>query len=179
MMMIKIVIILSSLLINLSINCKGQEYDSINLKLPGYQVDSCLSQLLATVAQSNKQYYSTDQYFYSLTLKEGKRSEYISITPDMWSEARHLDYTGILKISNVTFLFRGDFQHNSIFKRSPLPQTEVKLRQEKSGSDKEAFFIEPSLQGAYYECKGKPIYIEVYTKGKILNFEMKVRPSKS
>jgi len=172
----KTVILLSSLLIYLNINCKGQEYDSSYLKLPEYQVDSCLSELLATVAQSNKQYYS-DKYFYSLTFKEGKKTRYMSITPGMWSEARYVDYGGILKINNITFLFRGDFQQDSIFKRTNLPQIEVKLRKEKGDSDKGAFFIEPSLQGVYYECKGMPIYMEVYTKGKIPNFEMKVHPS--
>lgn len=178
-MKIKKAILLSSLLIYITINCQAQEYDSSYLKLPGYQVDSCLFGLLATVAQSNKQYYNTDVYFYSLTFKEGTKSRYINITPEKWAEARYLDYGGILKIHNTSFLFRGDFEHDLIFKHSSLADATVNLKREKGDLDKGAAFLEPALQGEYYECSGMPIYIEVYTKGKIPGFDMKVRASKS
>ncbi|HEY4194810.1 MAG TPA: hypothetical protein VGM63_04700 [Mucilaginibacter sp.] len=177
-MEIRSIILLSSLFVHLNNNCKGQEYDSSYLKLPEYQVNSCLSELFATVAASNKQYYSIDKYFYSLTFKEGKKTRYLSITPARWADTRFLDYIGILKIENVTFLLRGEFQQDSIFKLSKASMIQVKLRKEKGDPDKDTFFNEPSLQGGFYECKGNPIYIEVYTKGKIPNFQMKMRPSK-
>jgi hypothetical protein len=175
-MKIKASILLSSVLFYLNTCCQGQ--DSIHLRLPIYRVNTCIYELLSTVEESNKQYYNADVYFYSVIFKEGKKFRYMNIAPDKWEATSYLDYNGILKINNMLFLFRGDFDRDSLFQRTDLPQEEVKLKNAGSDSEKVPLF-EPSLQGAYYECKGMPIYLEVYTKGKIPNFEMRVRPSKS
>ncbi|HET7116644.1 MAG TPA: hypothetical protein VFI29_09145 [Hanamia sp.] len=182
-MEIKNVIVLVCFGALLSLSCNGQKQstnistDSSNCfdkKLPEYQISSCISNLLESVVKSNSQFYDQKKYFYSLTLKKGDNQKYLNITPEEWHSATNMDYTGILKVRGVTFLCRGDFDKDSLFKKESSTFVRVKLKQSKDSADMLPFFTEPSLDGVFSDCKGLPIYVEVYTKGKILGFEKKL-----
>lgn len=177
-MRIKKRILLCSLFIYLSINCRSQPCDSGVIKLPIYKISPCLFGLLTEVAESNKANYNGDQLFYSVILGEGKKYKYINIKPERWVESRYLDYKGVLEINSMFFLFRGNLD-DTIFKKSSLPTVNVRLRQANDSLDTNSFFVEPSLRGVYHECKGMPIYMEIYTKSKIKNFDMKVHAPSS
>lgn len=184
-MIIKNAILSSCLLMLLFVSCSAQKKVSMNTysndsnyfdkRLPEYQVSPCLFNLLTSIEKSNTKFYSPTKFFYSLTFNKGNNQKYLNVTPEEWSNAKSMDYTGILKIKNVTFLFRGDFENDSLFKRKSLNRIRVKLQQSKDSTDIVPFFTEPSLDGAFYECKGLPIYVEVYTRGKVPGYERKVR----
>ena len=170
------IILVFHLLIFQTIGCQGQDNDSTRLdkKLSEYQINPCLSILLTSVADANRKYYNADTFFYALTFKRGKNQKYLSISTDRWHDAKLLDYDGMIKVKNISFLCRGDFKEDSLFKRLDSSALRVQLQKAKDITDAIPFFIEPSLQGTYFDCQGMPIYIEVYTKGKIPAFEMKV-----
>lgn len=154
-------------------NCVAQKVDSVSLKLPQYRLDSCLSTLCMDVIESNKQYYPREFYFYSLTFKKGTKDDYISLSAARIEDARFFDYAGMSTIDSMSILLRGDFIQDSIFKEIHRPKFEIKLQRIEE-SNKLQFLKEPSLQGLYQECTGRRIYLEVYTKGKIGDYGMKL-----
>lgn len=146
-------------------------------KLPEYQASLCISNLLSSVVKSNTRFYKPNKFFYSLTLKHGNNQKYLSIIPDEWHGAKNIDYVGILKIRGVTFLCRGDFDKDSLFKMQSTSFIKVILKQSKDSAYMLPFFTEPSLDGIFNDCNGIPIYVEVYTIGKIAGYEKKIHRS--
>jgi hypothetical protein len=147
--------------------------------LPVCNVKPCVRKLLEAVVVSNKQYYDSNKFFYSLFYKKVKGTRYLRISTDQWNDSQSLDYIGVLKLSDAIFLCKGDIIGDSLFSITNLKFVRIKLKSAKD-SIKVHFSIEPSLQGGYKECTGKLINLEVYTKGQIRGFDMKpVRPSKN
>jgi len=178
-MRVKKIILLGSLVAFMNIKCWSQEFDSGFINLPVYELSPCLLGLLTAVTESNKDNYNKDEFFYSLIFEEGKKYRYINIMPERWLASSYADYAGALKINGMVFLFRGKLDRDSIFKKNLLDQIRVKLQHTKDDISNNSFFNEPSLQGVYHECSGMPIYVEIYTKSKIKDFDMKVFPSGS
>jgi hypothetical protein len=175
----KALILFYSMFVCLGMTCQGQEVGPYYVNLPEYQVDPCLVKFLAAVSASNRPYYDAGKYFYSLTFREAKGYRYMHIRVEKWLEARDTDYVGILKIDSVSFLCRGDFKKDPIFKVLPLQEVKVRLQRDKKDPDNYIYNNEPSLQGSYNECQGIPIHLEVYTKGRIPALERKIHPLKS
>ncbi len=98
---------------------------------------------------------------------------------EKWLAARDTDYVGILKIDSVSFLCRGDFKQDPIFKVLSLQEVKVTLQRDKYDAGNYSYNNEPSLQGSYDECLGIPIHLEVYTKGRIPALERKVHTLKN
>ncbi len=153
-------------------DCEAQKVDSISLTLPQCRLHSCLSNLCRDVIQSNKQYYSRESYFYSLTFKKGTKDDYISLNATRIGNARFFDYAGMSAIDSMPILLRGDFIQVTIFKKIRRPEFKIKL-QRINEADEILIVSEPSLQGLYQQCTGRRIYLEVYTKGKIAGYGMK------
>lgn len=194
----KIKSIIFFVLIFLSVNCIGQalkskykptslkaQSDSIyfNKNLTVFYVDSCLYDLLNEVvnADSSNITYPPVTYFYSLSFSEKAKTkgfQYLSVWPQLWNNSEYLDYTGVVKIGKIRFLCRGDFATDSKFHKAKNKKVVVKLRKNKNDSFENVFNREPSLQGEYHDCEGKPIYIEIYVKGKIADFEMDIPKKK-
>jgi len=186
------------LLIILSINCIGQigkskskrkvfksQSDSIylNKNLPVFYVDSCLYDLFEEVvnADSNSIAYPPATYFYSLYFSKKAKTkgfQYLSVWPRLWNNSEYMDYIGVIKIGKMTFLCRGDFEADSKFHKVENKKVVVRLRKNKNDSFGNVFNREPSLQGEYHDCKGLPIYIEIYVEGKIADFEMDIPKKK-
>ncbi len=101
----------------------------------------------------------------------------MDISAEKWTAAPYLDYGGILKLKQFSFLLRGDLDQGAIFKEISSFPLDIFLRKDADSDSR--FFPEPSFQGTYYMCKPIPMNLEIYTKGKISDFDMKVRPSKS
>lgn len=163
----------NSILGNKSSNTDTIYFDK---SLPVYQARACLSSLLTAVVKANKKYYSPDEFFYSLSFNKGKAVKYLNITAEHWTAAKSLDYSGVIKLNNATFLCRGDFATDSLFYKVKHDFLRVKLRQINDRTDM-PLNIEPSLRGAYQECMGERISLEVYTRGEMPGFKMKERRS--
>jgi hypothetical protein len=174
----KVIVLLGSLLIVSTTISNAQHSDTSNIKLPIFQVDACLYNLLKTVSESNIKYYKADEFFYSVIFKEGKEYRYLNIVPEKWADSRYMDYAGIMKFNKVSFLFRGDIEKDSIFKRTALPGLEVPLKKSTVDPESNVFYQEPSLHGIYHICTGMPIYMEIYTKGEIGDYKMKIPKGK-
>lgn len=164
----------SALFICHGIKCNGQISDTTLLKIPEYHVDPCISKLFVSVVKSNSQYYDVDTFFYSVTFKRANKALYMNISAEKWTAAPYLDYGGIMKLKHYSFLLRGDLDQDSIFTKTNSVPLKILLRKEGADSNSR-FFPEPSLQGTYYICKPMPINLEIYTKGSIKNFDMKIR----
>jgi hypothetical protein len=154
--------------------CNGQVSDTVLLKIPEYNVDPCISKLFVSVVKSNVQHYDAGTFFYSVTFKHAGKALYMNISTEKWTAAPYLDYDGILKFRQFSFLLRGDLDQDSIFKKINSVPLKILLRKEGADSSSR-FFPEPSLQGTYYICKPMPINLEIYTKGSIKDFDMKIR----
>lgn len=181
----------------LTINCFGQagksKYklnglkkpsDSIYFKksLPVFYVDSCLYDLFMEVvnADSSNIAYPPAKYFYSLYFSgkaKTKGFQYLSVWPQIWNNSEYMDYAAVVKIGKMTFLCRGDFAADSKFQKAKEKKAIV-LQKNKHDSFGNVFNREPSLQGEYHDCEGKPLYIEIYVQGNIANFEIDVRQKK-
>jgi hypothetical protein len=144
--------------------------------LPVYKTNACLTNLLVEIAKSNRQYYNQDKYFYSLTFDKGESVKYMNVSAEQWDAATSLDYSGVIKINYATFLCRGDFAADSLFHKVKLVFSRIKLRQINDSTDM-PLNIEPSLRGAYQECSGQRISLEIYTRGEIPGFKMTERQS--
>jgi hypothetical protein len=175
----KVLICFYCIFICLGMTCQGQKDSLHYVNLAEYEVDHCLAKFLAVISASNRQYYDAEKYFYSLTFREAKGYRYMNIRAEKWLEARDTDYVGILKVDSVSFICRGDINKDPIFKKLPLKETKVRLQRDKNDPNDYIYFHEPSLQGVYNECQGMPVYLEIYTKGKIPALERKVHPLKN
>lgn len=166
----------------LSKNSKSHN-DSIyfDKNLREFYVDSCLYDLFKAVVNADSSHinYAPAIYFYSLDFFYDKSGRpYLSIYPRLWANSKHLDYTGIIRLGRMNFLCRGDFATDSRFHSSPLKKVRVKLKQAKSNSFNVVFTEDPSFQGSFADCTELPIYIEIYIKGKIADFEMDIQDKK-
>jgi hypothetical protein len=144
--------------------------------LPVYKASVCLTNLLVAIVKANKQYYSPNKFFYSLTFNKGKSVKYVNISAEQWHASKSLDYSGVIKINYATFLCRGDFATDSLFYKDKLGFLRIKLRQINDSTDI-PINIEPSLRGAYQECSGQRISLEIYTQGEIPGYKMTERQS--
>lgn len=164
-------------LLSITSNAQKTSIDSnyFSKKLPEYQASSCLSNLFISIVKSNTRFYNPNKYFYSVTFNKRSNQKYLNVTPVLWRNAKNLDYTGVLKIRNVIFLCRGDFESDSLFKKKTSTTIRIKLQQSKDSTDWDPFTLDPSLDGVFYDCRGLPIHVEVYTEGKIQGYERKVR----
>jgi hypothetical protein len=147
-----------------------------NKNLPVYKANACLTNLLMAIVKANKHYYSPNKFFYSLTFNKGKSVKYVNISAEQWDAAKSLDYSGVIKINYATFLCRGDFATDSLFYKDKPGFLRIKLRQINDSTDT-PINIEPSLRGAYQECSGQRISLEIYTQGEIPGYKMTERKS--
>lgn len=184
-------IIISWILIVFAFNCNGQVSDSIksnhakstyvtsfDQRLPEYQVDACLYKLLLSVVRSNTQYYKPDKFFYSLIIKKREKYQDLFIMPELWKKAKRLDYVGVVRVTNMSFLCHGDFANDLLFHRKK-GKIKIGLTLTKDSSDSASFIQDPSLQGEFPLCKGHFMYIEIYTEGRISGYSSKVIANKT
>jgi len=194
----KVIQILNCALIFLNLNCYSQINDSnrvssrnkyhnggiyFDKNLDEYQIDSCLYSLLKAVVNSDRHHsdYKPDSFFHSLNFYKKSKSgryRYLSIYPRLWNNPEYIDYTGIIKLDEMTFLCRGDFETDSLFHYLNFKKERVKLKQPKDNTFNTPFIEDPSFQGLFLNCKGVPIYIEIYIKGKIQEYEMDFQNNK-
>ena len=184
-------IIISWILIVFAFNCNGQVSDSIksnhvkatyvtsfDQRLPEYQVDACLYKLLLAVVRSNTQYYKPDKFFYSLIIKKRKKYQDLFIMPELWKKAKRLDYVGVVKVANISFLCHGGFENDLLFHRKK-EKIRIDLALTKDSSDLASFIQDPSLQGEFPFCNGHFMYVEIYTEGRISGYNSKVIAGKA
>jgi len=90
----------------------------------------------------------------------------------MWNNARTLEYSGFINVRGMLFLCKGDFRKDSLFyKTTVVKKVMLKLSENKIGLLQS--FNEPSLEGTLKICKGVPIDVSIYTKGKISGYSTK------
>lgn len=152
----------------------SKDTSSITMRLYEYNVNTCLSDLLSAIVKSNAGYYKSNRYFYSVTWNRDKNYRHLNISPDLWDNSREKDYRGVIKFNDGVLLCRGDFESDSIFHKRPNRITII-LKQVNSLENSIPISEEPILQGGFYECKGLPIYMEVYAKGDIPAYKMRIR----
>jgi len=155
-----------------NLNCAYNSGGKDNRYLTEYRTDKCLYDLLSSIVSSNAGFYRPGKYYYSLEfhLSEGRRSLYIA--PEMWDNARTLDYSGFINVGGALFLCTGGFTEDSLFhKTTAVKKVMLKLSETEIGSLQS--FNEPSLEGTLNVCKGAPIDLSVYTKGKISGYDIK------
>jgi hypothetical protein len=142
-------------------------------KIPEYYVDSCLSKFLISIVKSNTK-YKPSQSFYSLTWKIAKEYRYVNISSQLWESSEDVNYKGVIKLDSGIFLCEGDFKQESIFhKKTSYLMIKRKI---KNVSDTSIpIHEEPVIYGIFYECKGLPIYFNVYTKNEIPEYKMNFR----
>src|ERR1700733_12771917 len=83
-----------------------------NKNLTVFSTDSCLYDLFKEVVNADRRHrtYAPTAYFYSLDFFIDKNMcPYLSIYPRLWSNSKHLDYTGIIRLGRMSFLCRGTF----------------------------------------------------------------------
>lgn len=151
---------------------------SVDKNLPVYQAKPCLSSLLMAVGKANKKYYSPDTFFYSLTFLKAARVKYLNISVERWKAAKSLDYSGVIKFNYVIFLCSGDFATDSLFYKVNSQFLRIQLRQVNDSADI-PLNTEPSLRGAYQECNGQRISLEIYTRGQMPGYKMRERQPSS
>ena len=143
--------------------------------LQEYYPDSCIFDLFKAIVNTDSNYadYPPSNYFYSLYFSrstKGKAYQYLAIAPRLWKNSEYMDYTGVIKINKIYFLCIGDFETDFKFHKINGSRIRIKLVKNKSDSLGNYFIKEPSLHGAFNDCKGLPTYIEVYIKRKITYF---------
>jgi hypothetical protein len=152
------------------LNSFGQQPDSCVLKLKSYTVKPCLNELLTAIVSSNK--CKNDACFYSLSLVKGMNEQFLTITTSFYKYAKFMNYTGIVKLKNVSFLLQGQFDDGILFKEAPLPLTKIKLIAAPPDTSDINFFREPVLVGYFSPCFiSLPVYIEVYTRAEIAGYK--------
>jgi hypothetical protein len=151
--------------------CFGQVLKD-TLNIPEYHLNSCISGLFTAVAESNKDSYDSQDYFYSVTFREADSLLYMTISPSRWTRVRHLDYCGIVKLQKTSFLLRGDLDKGGIFKKDQETTLRVPIRKEAVDTS-QLLFSDPSLEGRFLLCGPLPIDLEIYTKNQIKGFDMK------
>ena len=154
----------------------GLKSDSsaITKRLPTLNADACIGRLLKAIVESNKKWYKPSVFFYGLALHNKKKYTYIEIFVDKWKDARDTNYIAGTKVNNAIFLCEGDFNNDFIFRKLMKDSILIHLTAAKKSSIP-PFPNEPSLQGTFKSCNGKLFYIEVYTRGKIVGYKMKIR----
>lgn len=190
--MMQLKLIIAFMFIILYTGCAGQNIkpnfkyfknhgDSIyfDKMLKEYYIDSCIVDVFKAIvyADSSHVNYPPASYFYSIYFSKSAKTkgyQYLSVAPRLWNNSEYMDYKGIIKIEGMTFLCNGDFETDYKFHRIEGKRIRVKLAKNKNDTIGNHFIREPSLQGVYNDCKGLPIYIEVYVKEKIADFEMEV-----
>jgi hypothetical protein len=151
-------------------NSFGQQSDSCVLELKTYTAKPCINNLLAAIVKSNKCH--NNECFYSLSLVKGMNVQSLTITTSTYKNAQFIDYRGIIKLKNASFMLRGQFDDGILFKESSLPLTKIKLIAPPDTSDI-YMFREPVLGGYFSACFiSLPIYIEVYTRAEIAGYKL-------
>jgi hypothetical protein len=144
----------------------GQQRDSRVLKLKTYTAKPCINNLLKAIVSSNKCYNS--ECFFLLSLVKGMNEQFITVTTSSYKDAKVMDYTGIIKLKNASFLLQGQFNDGILFKETSLPLTQIKLVAALPDTSDIYFFREPVLTGYFSPCFiSLPVYIEVYTRTEI------------
>jgi hypothetical protein len=176
-MKLKQVIAISLLTAIVSV-CQAQQKSNIqqvdfDKKLPIYNLRSCIKEFFTAVTKSNSKFYDPKKYFYSVTITKGEKRNYLGIEVDRWNSARKIDYYAVVRLSSGTLLLRGDTAIDSLFTKKNSKDIEIKLKKNRNLEETTPYTVEPILQGILNTCGGKPLSVEVYTKGKIKGFEMK------
>ena len=175
-------LILFCFFLNIYSNCQEESATDSNFivfqsYLPEYKIDTCLVDLLIEIEASGSLHkvYPPHQFFYDLTFNIKEKIREISITPSRWQKATSLDYSGIIIINKMSFLCRGDFQLDTLFKKTG-DTINVKLKKPKiyqyDNFDLliDIYIRSPSLKGRYEICGGLPINMYVYTGKKLKSF---------
>jgi len=188
-------LIIKLVLIVFSINCFGQNRDTaqklllINChpdsicfegELNQYKVDTCLYGLFKEIIRADRKVSKLipDFLFYSVTFKLNEEYRYLDISTERWNKSAFLDYTGIIVIDGVSFLCRGDFENDFLFQKVNANKIKVNLRKPKVfGTDSldlkyVPLIYDKSFYGTYNECKGLPVYMDIFIKGEIKGFKM-------
>jgi hypothetical protein len=172
----------------LFISCSSKSQTGINAdssfitfegNLKEYKIDSCLADLLAAVVEldSNQLRFPSSQFYYDLTFEHRENYRFISITPSRWEKSRTLDFTGIIKVSQMCFLCRGNFQETGLFTETNKNIT-VRLKKPKAYQYDsidvriETFVWTPTLAGSYSFCKGAPINLYILVGKKLEGYKV-------
>lgn len=166
-----------------SCSCKSQtnvaqdsSFSYFNDSLREYKIDTCLIDLLRDIEDldTNHLRFPPDKYYYDLTfeIRDGYRN--ISLMPSRWSKSMTLDFKGVIKFDQMSFLCRGDIDTDPIFTKT-RKRIEVQLRKPKGYQFDsidvkiESFTWKPTLAGKYSLCQGPPIDLYILV-GKRLEY---------
>lgn len=140
----------------------------VNNTFTVYTAVPCLSNLLVSIVDSNKQFYKNEKFFYSLTFKLNNGNRRITIEARLWDAPGKEQYKGVINIGNALFLCSGDLEKDSLFKAKSASVIKTRLKEECLENESYPYAEEPVLKGKFVDCRDKPISLEVYTKGKIV-----------
>ncbi len=132
-----------------------------------YTVDPCLLNLLTSIVESNKQLYNNKDFFYALTFKLNSGNRWMTIQTRLWDTPGKQQYSGIIKVDSAFFLCSGDIEKDSLFTAEKRSVIKTRLKEEDPNNESYPLAEEPILKGKFLDCKEKPVFIEIYTKGKI------------
>lgn len=166
---------------NIILSCKAGESNNgqnsrvdssiVNKKdLQQYRVKPCLLSLLQSIASSNKKNYSNHDYFYSLFFKKATNYKLLTVKVHLWRNLRDLNYVGVIKIKDVTFLCEGDIENDELFKKDESHKITITSKSQKKELEIFPSIEEPVLSGRFSGCVGSPIHLEIYTKEKIKGY---------
>lgn len=141
-----------------------------------YRIDTCLNDLLRDIEDldTNYQCFPPDKYYYDLTFEKKDGYRNISLMPSRWSKSMTLDFKGVIRFDQMSFLCRGDIDTDPIFTRT-RKRIEVQLRKPKAYQFDsidvkiESFTWNPTLAGKYFLCQGSPIDLYILV-GKRLQY---------
>ncbi len=146
-----------------------QSTDSLTTKkiFAEYVTNSCLLNLFVSIVESNKKFYSSKEFFYSVTFKRNNGNRRLTIDARLWNTPGNQKYKGVMKIASAFFLCSGDIEKDSLFKVKKGSVIKTPLKEESVDNESYPYAEEPILKGKFIDCKDKPVYVEVYTKGKV------------
>lgn len=76
----------------------------VNNTFTEYKAAACLSNLLVSIVDSNKQFYKNEAFFYSLTFKLNNGNRRMTIEARLWDAPGKQQYKGVIKVGNAFFL---------------------------------------------------------------------------
>lgn len=145
-----------------------------------YKIDTCLSGILNAIVEldTNHFRFPPDKFYYELSFENRKDYRDMEIFPSRWCKSMVLDFKGIIKIGQMSFLCRGDIETDPLFTKTKN-NVEVQLRSprlyEYDSIDvtREAYTWKPTLAGKYSFCKGVSIDLYVFVGRDLVSYGTK------
>jgi hypothetical protein len=165
--------------------CKGQakiaadsNFISFQGKLKEFKTDSCLINIMRAIVDADVTHlnYPPKLFYYELDFEGTEGTKEIYINPSRWLKSSTVDYKGIIRIGDMSFLCKGNFMDDPLFWETDR-YVDVNLRRPKPyrydsiDVKIEMFARNPSLMGKYTFCKGGPIDLYILVGKKLEGFE--------